>query len=169
MSEPTPARPAPGEITAEIPVVVPDRVPSGVLEPVLARRESLRRGIDALERALATPASAPEWAEGVQRALARLRRAFEAHVDAAEGPTGLVAMMVEAAPRLIGPAQRLTAEHLDLHTRLAALEQGAQAHPVDVEALRTDGVTLIARLVRHRQRGSDLFYEAFEADVDGGE
>jgi hypothetical protein len=169
MSDATPARPTPGEITAEIPVVVPVGVPAGLLEPVLARRESLRRGMDALERALATPASAPEWAEGAQRALTRLSGAFTAHVTAAEGPTGLTATMIEAAPRLIGPAQRLTGEHADLSARIAALQTALTVDQVDVEAVRDDGVALIARLVRHRQRGSDLFYEAFEADVDGGE
>jgi hypothetical protein len=169
MTDSTSARPTPGEITAEIPVVVPVGVPAGLLEPVLARRESLRRGLDALERALATPASAPEWADGVQRALTRLSTAFTSHVAAAEGPTGLTATMIEAAPRLIGPARRLTGEHPDLSARIAALQAAVAAVPVDVETVRDDGVVLIARLVRHRQRGSDLFYEAFEADVDGGE
>jgi hypothetical protein len=35
--------------------------------------------------------------------------------------------------------------------------------------VRDLGVEIIGKLVRHRQKGSDLFYEAFQADVEGGE
>ncbi len=37
----------------------------------------------------------------------------------------------------------------------------------DVAALRDLGTSLLGRLVRHRQRGSDLVYEAYEFDIGG--
>jgi hypothetical protein len=37
----------------------------------------------------------------------------------------------------------------------------------DVEEIRDLGTTLLGLLVRHRQRGSDLVYEAYELDVGG--
>jgi hypothetical protein len=156
-------------ITTEIPVVVPDAVPEGLLEPVLARRESMRRGMDALERAMATPAGAEEWAETAQRAVARLRRAWDAHLAGAEGPDGVTAVMIDTAPRLIGRAQRLVREHPDLEQRLCALEDAVNQDVVDPDEVRDLGVEMIGKLVRHRQKGSDLFYEAFQADVEGGE
>jgi hypothetical protein len=167
MTEPLP--PPEAAITTEIPVVVPDRVPEGLLEPVLARRESMRRGMDALERAMATPAGADEWAEGAHRAVGRLRRAWDAHVQGAEGSEGLTSIMIDAAPRLIGRAQRLAREHPDLEQRMQALEAAVAGERVDPDQVRDLGTELIAKLVRHRQKGSDLFYEAFQADVEGGE
>ena len=37
----------------------------------------------------------------------------------------------------------------------------------DVDAVRRDGTALLGRLVRHRQRGSDLVFEAYEFDIGG--
>jgi hypothetical protein len=42
----------------------------------------------------------------------------------------------------------------------------AEANP-DVDTVRDLGTALLARLVRHRQRGSDLIYEAYTADIGG--
>lgn len=37
----------------------------------------------------------------------------------------------------------------------------------DLAAHRDEITTLIHRLVKHRQRGSDLIYEAYEVDIGG--
>ena len=39
----------------------------------------------------------------------------------------------------------------------------------DVEQVRALGTSLLGRIVRHRQRGADLVYEAYEVDVGGDE
>jgi hypothetical protein len=36
-----------------------------------------------------------------------------------------------------------------------------------VDAVRDLGMALLASLVRHRQRGSDLVYEAYAVDIGG--
>jgi hypothetical protein len=36
-----------------------------------------------------------------------------------------------------------------------------------VEAIRDLGTTLLGHLARHRQRGADLVYEAYQADIGG--
>jgi hypothetical protein len=42
-----------------------------------------------------------------------------------------------------------------------------QVHGDDVADVRAMGVALLGRLVRHRQAGADLVYEAYEADTGG--
>ena len=37
----------------------------------------------------------------------------------------------------------------------------------DVDEVRDGGTALIAALVRHRQRGSDLMYEGYTVDIGG--
>ena len=37
----------------------------------------------------------------------------------------------------------------------------------DVDGVRRLGTALLGLLVRHRQRGSDLVYEAYELDIGG--
>jgi hypothetical protein len=144
-------------------------VPQGLLEPVLARRESLRQGLDELERALAAPSRAEGWLAGVRAATAELRASFDIHVKAGEGPEGLTQLMIEAAPRLLGPAQRLAGEHIDLEGMLNALEELVARERPDPQRIRDIGVDVITRLARHRQRGSDLFYEAFQSDLGGSD
>jgi hypothetical protein len=39
----------------------------------------------------------------------------------------------------------------------------------DAEAVRKQGTNLLGRLVRHRQRGADLIYEAYQTDIGGGD
>ena len=145
----------------------PHGVPPRLIEPVLARRETLRAAIDHLERALAAPAHAPGWEDGVRRAMVELRGAYNAHVSAAEGPDGIAARMVEASPRLAGPVQMLQAEHIDLETLMVGLEECCTAAEPDPVAIRDHGVEVIENLLRHRQRGSDLFYESFQAELGG--
>jgi hypothetical protein len=36
-----------------------------------------------------------------------------------------------------------------------------------VDRVRELGTALLARLLRHRQRGSDLIYEAYQAEIGG--
>ena len=37
-----------------------------------------------------------------------------------------------------------------------------------VDDLRTELTALLAALAKHRQRGADLVYEAFDVDIGGG-
>jgi hypothetical protein len=39
----------------------------------------------------------------------------------------------------------------------------------DVETIKVRGTLLLDRLVKHRQRGADLVYEAFEQDLGAGD
>ena len=86
-----------------------------------------------------------------------------------EGPGGLYDRIIVAAPRLSTSVDRLRDEHGQFSERIegfiGALEDGQVE--TDVKALREDVTALIGQLIRHRQKGADLIYEAYEVDLGG--
>jgi hypothetical protein len=143
------------------------------LDAVRIRRAELRETLNLLEAALAAPATgrAVVWGEAVHAALVMLADDFRAHIDVTEGPGGLHQAIVSGDVRLANAVDALTAEHAGIADELARLVAGSEAPvtPGDVDALREDGTRLLAHLVRHRQRGADLIYEAYETDIGGGD
>ena len=143
------------------------------LDAVRIRRAELRESLDHLERCLAAPASgrAVVWGEAVHDALATLASDFGAHVEVTEGPDGLHQAILSRDLRLANAVDRLTAEHAEMADKVAALVADSQP-PVtgpDVDELRERATSLLGRLVRHRQIGADLIYEAYHTDVGGNE
>lgn len=140
------------------------------LDHVRAHRAELRESVAAVDEALAHPiARGADWSGRLCAALAELDHDFGAHVDLTEGPGGLYERIKNAAPRLSTTIDRLSEEHARLNQSIdgfiAALEDGSV--PDDLAAFREDVTTLIGRLVRHRQKGADLIYEAYEVDLGG--
>ena len=141
------------------------------LERARRHRAELRESVDALEAALAAPipGRAKPWLERVHAAMAELTADFREHVAVTEGHQGLYAAVLGTEPRL-GPAvDHLVREHLrlrlDIEVVLAALESRGTAAPA--AEVRDRGTHLLGNLVRHRQRGADLVYEAYEVDIGG--
>ena len=64
---------------------------------------------------------------------------------------------------------RLTRDHLLISGQIDRLLTRVDAPHViaDVDGVRGPGTILLGRLVRHRQRGSDLVYDAYEFDIGG--
>jgi hypothetical protein len=139
-----------------------------LLEKLRQRRAELRESMSALENALAAPTvGAPErWADRVHTALVELSADFRLHVEITEGSNGLYQELLETAPRLSEAVSRLTGEHAAIRHTLDALLSTA-ATSTDADRLRDQGTALLGRLVRHRQQGSDLVYEAYEFDIGG--
>jgi hypothetical protein len=141
------------------------------LEQLRRRRAELLESMSAVEQALAAPAPGRQarWAERVHLALVELSADFGEHIDITEGPHGLYRELLTMAPRLSGAVARLTREHAlirDLLDNLQARVGESGINP-DVDELRDRGTVLLGRLVRHRQRGSDLIYEAYTAEIGG--
>lgn len=134
-----------------------------------ARRRALNDAMTELERAVAGPASAEGWLDRVHNGLAGLREGLEAHIAEVEGPRGLLAEIMELAPRLVAPARELEDEHitlLDAWDRTErTLENVRGRGPADRAALRRRVTTLLGRVTLHRQRGADLVYEAYNVDI----
>lgn len=143
------------------------------LEAVRRRRADLRLTLGAVEHALASPASgrAVVWGEIVHRTLEELREEFDEHIDVTEGPDGLHDAIEAAAPRLVHAVQTLTAEHGEIRGEIADLLRATEAPvtPDDVAGVREDGTRLLGHVIRHRQRGADLVYEAYETDLGAGD
>lgn len=144
------------------------------LDQVSKRRAELRASLSALELALAAPASgrAPAWAERVHAALVELSADFAEHVRITEGDEGLYSKVLCAEPRMVGAVRRLTAEHVGLSRaigELLARFDAGRDDPGQVPGARRQGTELLGALVRHRQAGSDLVYEAYAVDIGGGD
>ena len=141
------------------------------LEALRQHRAELRESMSALEGALAGPAIAgrARWAQRVHVALVELSGDFTAHVDITEGPDGLYRDLLETSPRLSEAVASLTREHALITGQLDGLMSRVAAPDAveDVDAVRDLGTALLGRLVRHRQRGSDLVFEAYEVDIGG--
>lgn len=141
------------------------------LAEVRRRRMSLREALNRLEHALALPAPTRShlWSDQVGRAADEVALDLREHVEKTEGPSGFHADIVTAAPRLAHAVGALTADHVTAVAQVNKIVTDARtvATTQDVDQLRELGTALIALLSRHRQRGADLIYEAYEFDIGG--
>lgn len=140
------------------------------LDRVRAHRAELRDSVGVLERALEVPlARAAAWQSRVQAALVELSHDVDDHIALTERPGGVYDRATRSAPRLQGAVERLLSEHRQVRAEIAsglARLEGARA-PDELPDLREQLTSLVGRLVRHRQAGGDLVYEAYEVDLGG--
>ncbi|GAA2709276.1 hypothetical protein ACFY2R_01865 [Micromonospora olivasterospora] len=141
--------------------------PSTVAPAVHPPRPTLLADVPALTRALAAPAGAPRWREHLLTRLGPLHQGFAEHVEATEGPAGLYAELIAHAPRLDHGVRLLTQEHAGITEALAALQRAAERAGVPAEEVRLRAGYLVELLSRHRQRGADLLWQAYETDLGG--
>lgn len=143
--------------------VAPAAWPPGARQP----RPGLLGDLTALARILAAPPDEPYWREGVIVRLDPLRQGFAEHVRVTEGPTGLYAEVLHQAPRLDRGVRLLTSEHTAIAAAIAALQHAVGLPAVPAEELRRRVGHLLRALDRHRRRGADLLWEAYQADLGG--
>lgn len=129
-------------------------------------RDAVRRVDDALEAPLARGAA---WRTRVAVALSELSRDFEDHIHLTERPGGLYDSATATNPRLAARAEQLVGEHVGLRAGIRACVVSYAEAPDDADLadLRESATTLVGELVRHRQRGGDLVYEAYAVDIGG--
>ena len=145
------------------------------LEEVVRRRADLYRAILALEGAAARPATGREedWVAGVLEALGEVEHEIAEHIEITERPTGLYDEIVDVAPRLSRNIQRLREEHPQMQeatSNLRACVAAMSAHDAtEVAAARDEIQHVLGLLVKHRQRGADLLWEAYSLDTGGAE
>ena len=116
------------------------------------------------------------WVDGVRDALRAVHEVWTRHIVETEAPGAFLDEVVAEAPRLATPASRLRREHNEIlavdHARREATRSPARRRRL----VRTRGSTTCApsspacsiALARHRQRGADLVYEAYDVDIGGG-
>jgi hypothetical protein len=146
-----------------------------VVDPRLAavrrRRVSLRSAMNNFEDALAMHMAdrIERWTEGVRPAAEEVQMHLREHIVTTEGAEGFHAEILAAAPRLSHAVEVLVHDHVILTGLIAKIivQLRDAQNRQDVEGIRERGTDLIARLSRHRQRGADLIYEAYEYDLGG--
>ena len=125
----------------------------------------LPEAMRALERALAAHLWEGDAHQRLAEPIALLRQTFIDHVVATEGPSGLYAELLERAPRLARRVHGLVCEHAELLAAMDRLQARVRGH--DRDHLRSSARDLVVHLWRHRQRGADLVYEAYDTDIGG--
>lgn len=130
-------------------------------------RAALVPTIGLFERVLVEPAPADALRGRLSAGLRALRRSFDDHVVATEGPDGLYAELLDHAPRLAPGVGVLVREHAGVVAAIDALVGRLDEPDADVAELRHRSGRLLHRLCRHRQRGADLVYEAYDTDIGG--
>jgi hypothetical protein len=138
------------------------------LEAAAQRRREVREALVSVEEAISSPAVEPDhWRARVGVTLAELDEAFEHHIAETEHPGGLYEEMERLASHLSGKARRLRDEHPLIRASIAA-ERARLEVPLPVEAIdpvRDDLQRLLGRIIRHRQHGADLVWEAYAIDI----
>ena len=146
---------------------------TGRLASANSRRRVLSETMVDLEHAVAGPASAGGWLDRVNGCLVELHHALSAHIEDVEGESGLLAEILDVAPRLAPMTQAIEREHvslLDAYHRTEQRLRAAREHgPGDYGAVRRRVTSLLGRLTLHRQHGSDLVYEAYNVDIDAAD
>jgi len=146
---------------------------SEALSVARIRRVALFDAVAALEFAAAGPAGkGPGWWRHVGDELHVLREALCDHIHTVEAENGLMAEILEEAPRLAPIVGDLKDEHgelcegVDLALDLVT-SQLVEPQPDQVDEIRDMVVSLLVLLTKHRQRGADLVYEAYDVDIGG--
>ena len=138
------------------------------------RRATLHDALVHLEIAISSPAASriPEWTALVTKEMVGVRDAFEQHVLVTEKPGGLYEEIIMRAPRLDGTVRRLKDEHPGISEKIDAMLErlekatiGGPEWPLD--DARDDLQRFIGTVIRHRQRGADLVWEAYNLDIGG--
>ena len=148
----------------------PDEVhEASVLKRAQKRRAFLWNAMTGLENAAAGPSSSGEWLTGVDDSLARLSEALEEHIEVVEGTNGLFDEIMATSPRLAPEMESLRDEHRQLVTSLTRAIDVVRSASTDSnkgpKPVRRAVTSLLGRLTRHRQRGSDLVFDAYNVDI----
>ena len=142
------------------------------LGEIRQRRAALVGTCSALEAALSAPVASARWPEGLGNALATLRATFDEHVTETESAGGTIEQLRERAPRLSDRIDKLVDQHVTIAADVERLMDRLDHIPAERTAdenadIREQAFELLAAIVRHRQLGADLLYEAYDVDVGG--
>ena len=145
---------------------------------IRSRREALLQAVVGLEDALAGPIGDQErWrlrvAMAVDHAVARISE----HIAQTEGRGNILDEILAVAPRLERRVKQMRVDHENLEkaahqlvvavTELSAVDDDTESDVMEDRAIavRNQAVEVMGQIARHRQRGADLIYEAYQVDL----
>jgi len=148
---------------------------SRALDEARQRRKTLHDTLVHLEEAISSPAAGriPDWTAHVLKDMIEVREAFDQHILVTERPEGLYDEILERAPRLAGNVRRLREEHPEIKVATARMVERLEQTEVGgtdgwaLDQARDDLQRFIGQVIRHRQRGADLVWEAYNVDIGG--
>ena len=141
------------------------------VEAIKVRREAIYQAITGLEDALTSPVGeAHQWRLRVAMAVDHATARIGEHVRQTEAEDGFLAQVIRDAPRLVNRVAQMKDDHGQLEKaaealRLALAEVGDEDVADRADDIRNEAVDLLGQLSRHRQRGADLIYEAYQVDL----
>jgi len=136
------------------------------------KRKALHEAMVEFEAVLTSPSGAPSWVEDLDLHLGALELALNDHIGEVESDDGIIAQILQDAPRLASHAEDLYADHRLLTVEVGKVGDlirsfGSERDADAVRTLRKAALDLIQQLSHHRQRGSDLVYDAYDLDIGG--
>ncbi len=150
-----------------------EQEPTRAFEEAARRRADLHHALVDVERAISSPAAGrlDTWTGDVVKRLSILLDSIDEHIEVTERPEGLYEEILHRAPRLSSQVDRLRAEHPALRAGTAELIERLHSTPVGpgwpLDEARDDAQRLLGKIVKHRQRGADLVWEAYNLDIGG--
>jgi hypothetical protein len=145
------------------------------LEETARRRADLHAALVEVEKAISSAAIGREadWAKEVVLHLEDMGRTIQEHIEVTERPEGLYDEITQRAPRLATKIDRLREEHPAMRDGTIAVIAKLQTMGVGdawpLDEARDDLQRLLGKIVRHRQLGADLVWEAYNLDIGGVE
>jgi hypothetical protein len=137
------------------------------------RRADLHHALVDVERAISSPAAGrlETWTGDVMKRLTILLHTIEEHIQVTERPEGLYDEILHLAPRLSSQVDRLRWEHPILRDGTAELLERLHSTTIGegwpLDEARDDAQRLLGKIVKHRQQGADLVWEAYNLDIGG--
>jgi hypothetical protein len=137
------------------------------------RRADLHHALVDVERAISSPATGrlDTWTDDVVKRLSILLDSIDEHIEVTERPGGLYEEILHRAPRVSSQVDRLRAEHPALRAATADLIERLHSTTIrrewPLDEARDDSQRLLGKIVKHRQRGADLVWEAYNLDIGG--
>lgn len=141
---------------------------SDALQQAREQRAGLRVAVGAVERAVAGPGGGrpAAWAKDLTGALDELEAALAEHVERTEQPGGALDDIAAISPALASRVDASRQEHRRIERMLGDARALLQGEATEVGRARDRVVDLLTAVVRHRQHGAELVYDAYGVDIE---
>jgi len=150
-----------------------EREMSRTLREATRRRADLHNALLEVEHATSRAGAGrlEDWSKDVIKPLTTLLDTIEEHIKGTESQGGLYEEIIARAPHLSNQIGRLREEHPTLHQGTSELIDRLQTNKIGdewpLDEARDDIQRILGKVVRHRQRGADLIWEAYNLDIGG--
>ena len=136
---------------------------------VVRQRSQLSRAMNQVELTAAAPAAKESWLIDLQHSLRGLEVAFNHHIVEVQSPLGLLDRIVDQAPRLQRAVDATREEHEVIARAIASTLQMMDGDDASArhDEIREETMSILLALSRHRQKGADLIYDAYDVDIGG--